>query len=492
MKQLKADVVVVAAGSAGLAAAVTAAQGGAKVVVFEKASTPGGTSNQAEGIFAVESRLQRVKQIDLSKEDAFRIHMEFTHWRADPRLVRAYHDISASTIDWLEDLGLEWMDVACYGRGDNYTWHLIKTHSGEHQLTEKLGAGATLVKVLTDSAKKLGADLYLQTPAKKILRSRDRVTGVLAEDRSGEVIEASADVVVVATGGFGDNPEWIKKYTGYEHGVDMFSTRVPGLVGDGIRMAWEVGAAQGQMMMHHYASGPSLKQLNAVGFAFNHPNLAVNVQGNRFMNEEIMTRNLVFFSNSLARQKDRCAYSLFDGATKRYYEEVGLDFPGYGRPFVKAVNFDAELDKALDQGFDPTFDIFVADSLEEVAAKTGIPHDALLKTVDEYNEACDTGRDELFFKNPRYLRPVREPKFYVKKCILNGFGTLGGIKTNHRMEVLNKDLDIIPGLYAAGSDANELYGGDYAFILPGNTFGFAVNSGRIAGQSALEYLSSVR
>jgi fumarate reductase flavoprotein subunit len=84
---------------------------------------------------------------------------------------------------------------------------------------------------------------------------------------------------------------------------------------------------------------------------------------------------------------------------------------------------------------------------------------------------------------------VKQRKFYALKMVPSIFGTLGGIKINHRTEVLNKVFKPIPGLYAGGNDAGGIYGDSYdLFFAPGSTFSFAVNSGRIAGENALIYL----
>jgi fumarate reductase flavoprotein subunit len=91
------EVVVIGSGAAGLAAALTAAEGGARVVVFEKERTLGGTSNFFEGTFAVESAMQRERYITYSRDEAFKSLMEYSHWRANPRLVRLL-DESAATI----------------------------------------------------------------------------------------------------------------------------------------------------------------------------------------------------------------------------------------------------------------------------------------------------------------------------------------------------------------------------------------------------------
>jgi len=493
MKQLQADVVVVAGGTAGLAAAVAAAEKGAGVMVFEKASTTGGTGNMGNGFLAVESRRQRRKQIALTREEAFKIFMDYTHWRVDARLVSAYINKSASTIDWLEEMGVEFGEPVAYFAGSNFTWHLIKSATarpgGE-------GAAATMMRILTERARQLGVKILLKTPARKILKEGGRIVGVMAEDESGEEIRATAKAVIIATGGFGDNPEWIKKYTEYEWGRDLFSFRIPGLVGDGIRMAWEVGAAAEGMtieLTYGVPSGGMSAGGRQFGAVLRQPNLMVNLFGERFMNEGIMG-NTTFTGNAISRQKNRCAFIILDEATKRHYEEDGLDIiPG---PLTlssadpeKISNLDDELKQAFAQKNE---NIFAADSLEELAQKTGINPDALRKTVAEYNKACETGRDEIFHKNARYLRPVKQPKFYAGRYFPTGYGSLGGIKINHRTEVVTKNHEAIPGLYAAGTDACAIYADSYVFVLPGNTMGFALNSGRMAGENAAEYSKSLK
>ena len=109
MNQLEADVIVIAGGAAGLSATIAAAQAGAKVIVFEKGSTTGGTGNMGMGPLGIGSRLQRMKQMGPTKDEAFKIFMDYTHWRVDAQLVRAYIDKAATTIDWLEKLGVEFV-----------------------------------------------------------------------------------------------------------------------------------------------------------------------------------------------------------------------------------------------------------------------------------------------------------------------------------------------------------------------------------------------
>jgi len=485
MKQLEADIVVIAAGTAGMAAVVAAAERGARVIAFEKGATTGGTGNMGNGLFAVGSRLQIMKQVGLTKEEAFKLFMDYTHWRVDGRLVKAYIDKSANTIDWLEKMGVEFIEPAAYFPGSQFTWHIIKPSSGV-PFRGSSGAAATMIKIMTDRAKKLGAQIFLQTPAKRILKKNGRIVGAIAEDASGEEIQANARAVIVATGGFGDNPEMIKKYTGYEYGHDLFSFRIPGLAGDGLRMAWEVGAMPTPMNMEIIYGTPHLENQQQIYCTLRQPGLMVNLQGERFMNEEIMV-NTTFTGNAIATQKDRCAIAIYDEDTKKYYAESGVDFVSSVFQVTKADKLDAEWQQALAQG---NTEVFAADSLEELARKAGINQANLEKTVAEYNVACETGRDELFHKKASYLRPIKRPRFYAGRVFPGAYGSLGGIKINYKTEVLDKDYEIIPGLYAAGVDACTIYGDSYVFILPGNTMGFAVNSGRMAGENAAAYVKA--
>ena len=120
--------------------------------------------------------------------------------------------------------------------------------------------------------------------------------------------------------------------------------------------------------------------------------------------------------------------------------------------------------------------------------KIGAKNDVLKNTVNEYNRFCEKGHDDFFAKNPKYLQPVKEPKFYALRVHLRFWGTLGGIKINEKTEVLNNEDEVIPGLYAVGNDAGGLWGDTEDLLLPGEALGFALNSGRIAGKNALNYI----
>lgn len=482
MSQYEADVIIVAAGPTGLAAAVSAVEAGAKVLVFEKGSTTGGTGNMGMGPLGVESRIQKLGQKTVRKEDAFKKFMEYVHWRADGKLVSAYLEKAKTTIDWLEQMGVQFVDAAPYFPGGEPTWHIVKPETGQPGPM----AAATMYKIMTERAKELGVQILLQSPVKKLIKKGDSVVGVMAEDASGAKVEASAKAVIVCTGGFGDNPQMMKKYLGYEYGKDMFNFRIPGIVGDGIKMAWQVGAIEAPMNIEMIYGIPAAELEPALAMAFAQPNLMVNYQGERFMDEGIMF-NTTFTGNALSFQKDKTGFIVFDSTIKKHMETIGFDHTSLVFPVLKPEDIDALIQHAFEAKVDC---IYVADSLDELAQKTGVNAENLKNTVEEYNRYCAQGYDEEFNKDRELLKALKEPKYYAARQNCSGYGTVGGIKINHKAEVLAKNWEKIPGLYAGGTDANTIYGDSYPFILPGNTMGFAINTGRIAGENAAAYAKS--
>jgi len=482
MQQLMTDIVIVGGGTSGLAAALASAERGAKVIVVEKTATTGGTGNMANGPFAVESRYQRKVKGALTREEAFKVFMDYTHWQVDARMARNYIYKSADTIHWLEKMGVEFCEIEDH-QSEYPTHHAVKIPGGG----TSFGAGATMMKIMTDKARIWGVKVLLQATAKKILKENGCIAGVTAEDAAGDILAIKAAAVIVGTGGFGDNPEMIKKYTRYEDGRDIFPIRVPGMAGEGIRMAWEAGAAQSRMNLQVIFSLPPPFQgrggTREELAAFRQPNLLVNQMGERFVNEETIV-NTTYMGNAILQQKNQAGFMLFDDDTRQDYEKNGM----YYRDCLPVGNLKASIDKVFQEGGEC---IYIAGSLEEMAAKTGINLKGLQDTVAEYNQACEAGRDDIFNKNPQGLRPIKTPPFYAGKLVPSAYGSLGGIKINYKTEIINKNFEPIPGFYAAGVDANTLYGDSYIYIMPGNTLGFALNSGRMAGENAAEYVKAL-
>jgi fumarate reductase flavoprotein subunit len=498
-KNLKADLVIIGGGGAGLAAAIAAGENGCKsIIVLEKAGSATGSTGMAHDIFGAESPVQKRLGIEANRDDLFKTAMEWAHWtKINPRIVRAFIDKSGDTIGWLENKGLQFEMIQYYPNQVPLVRHSV------------MGHGNALMKTLRDNCQGLGAQILTRTPGKKILRDgKGKISGVLAESKQGEFTIATKSVIVT-TGGYGNNKEMLKKYCPYYHDNITYDGP-PSNTGDGIRMATEIGAATaglGALNLH----GPFLRpksdsqvmKMDAKGpdggpiritlwfLAWEPEMLWVNKSGRRFTDEGYQ---LAFFAfgNTVALQPDGISYTLFDGKTVQTIEKQGLIRPGAASranwlPVSAATplpGLERELKKQADKG-----DLKISDSWNEITRWMGCDPAVLKATIDEYNAACDDKHDSLFAKDRKYLLPLRVPPYHAVKGHVALCDAYGGIKINENMEALDTEDRPIPGLYAAGSTTGCWESESYCYRLTGHLVGFALNSGRIAGENAVKYLT---
>lgn len=497
-KNLKAGLVVLGGGGAGLCAALAAAEKGCRnIIVLEKAGSAAGSTAMAHDIFGAESPVQKREGIDASRDLLFKTAMEWAHWtKINPRVVRAFIDRSGDTIGWLERKGLQFELIQYYPNQVPLVRHSVKGH------------GNALMKTLRDHCTKLGVRIWTRTPAKRILRDRKgKIAGVMASNREGE-FTIRTRCIVVATGGYGNNREMLRKYCA-QYQDTMTYDGPPSNTGDGILMATEIGASTaglGTVNIH----GPFLKprsdshtmKMDTDGagapqvritlwfLAWEPQMLWVNRKGIRFIDEGY---NLAFFAfgNAVAMQPDGITYTLFDSATLARIEKEGLIRPGAASranwlPVAAATplpGLKREVHKQDGKG-----NLKISKSLDGIARWMGADPAVLKKTVREYNLFCDNRHDALFAKDPRYLLSLKKPPFYAVKAHLGLCDAYGGIKINENMEALDKEDLPIPGLYAAGSTTGCWESESYCYRLTGHLVGFALNSGRIAGENAARYL----
>jgi fumarate reductase flavoprotein subunit len=179
------------------------------------------------------------------------------------------------------------------------------------------------------------------------------------------------------------------------------------------------------------------------------------------------------------------SYALFDEKIKKSIMEVGVII-GLGLevlPQTKLPQIDRELQVEAEKGA-----VKISESWDEIAKWIGATPEVLKATISEYNAYCDDGYDKVFAKDRRYLDALRIPPYYALKCYAGFLGTIGGIKINYHMEVLDHDDNPIPGLYAGGIDTGGWETDTYNVELAGAALGFAINSGRIAGENAAKYV----
>jgi fumarate reductase flavoprotein subunit len=473
--EIKADIVIIGCGGAGLPAALTAHEKGKKVLVLEKRGIVGGNALLAEGFFAAESPAQKRLLIDAKKDSLLKTALEYAHYKVDSRILRAFINRSGDTVRWIEEKGLTINHIApFYPNQVPLVWHIIEGH------------GATLVKLFEKECRGKGIEIIRNARAKKIIIDKEgRATGVRAEGENGEIV-IHANSVIISTGGFSGNRDLLDRYC--PGLTDVLDTEgVPGMDGDGLVMALETGAATeglGNLMM--VGPTPFPKNWTMEGIAGEPYSIWVNSRGERFVDEAV-TFNVFEAINAIVRQRHGVCYAVIDDRIKNKIMENGL-VRGCGEFFVprgmKIEGLDRDFARQVGKG-----GAFISESLDEVSKWIGAPSDSLKKTVNEYNLSCDRRYDEIFVKDPQYLEPLKTPPFYAIKFRGALLGTTGGIKINHRMEVLDKEYNPIPGLYAAGADTGGWESDTYCAVLAGSAFGFAMNSGRIAAESAADYCS---
>ncbi|WP_020611120.1 FAD-dependent oxidoreductase [Sediminispirochaeta bajacaliforniensis] len=473
---LHADVVVVGAGGAGLSAAIQARQLGLNVILLEKNGYPGGSTIMTEGMFAVGSHFQKEAGVKTSSRDILLSVEEYHHWIPDSTLLEKFFASSAETIDWLESLGVTFTGVSFMGDSVQ-TWHLFK------------GKGEEYINSLHKAATKAGVNLMLETPGKELVMEEGKVKGIIAEKKDGTKLNIEAPVVILATGGYSDNPEMMRKYAGInpENAVQI---GMPGRTGDGINMGIDVGADTSNLGTVMYYGG----NLKGVPYgthlytasAFQPTMVWVNQDGVRFADESIAGRNFSYSGNAIKGQDK--VYSIMNKANLDYLVEKGciLGTGEYTVTGTKLTDLYKEMNEQLSK---PDSGIFIADSLEKLATLIRVDKESLLTTMNNYNSYCEAGNDEEFDKASKFLVSMSEGPYYAFALEVGYFTTVGGLTVNKNAQVLDLDGNIIPGLYAAGSDAGGLYGDSYDVVYcAGSQQGWAVNSGRFAAKDAAIFL----
>ncbi|ACS86945.1 FAD-dependent oxidoreductase [Musicola paradisiaca] len=469
-----ADVVIIGAGAAGTAATMAAAEKGASVVLLEKQPAVGGTGNFAEGIFAANSSMQKRQGIVVTPDMAFKTIMEYSHWMANPYVVRTFVNRSADTIEWVKSKGIKFEYIGPGGPGGMLTWHVI----------DGPGHGRHLIKTFHEQFKNMKVTTLVKTAGKDLVMKDGKITGVIAEGSDGKPFQIDTKAVIIATGGYANNKEMLQKYVAVP---DTIMVGNVGKDGDGIKMSWKAGAKEeGMGVVQAYRPGlPDYAPNSQMLAAARQPYLWVDKTGRRFTDESIVI--IWPHAGNALSQAGGVMYSVFDDETRKHVVNDGIDVP-IGEWVIantKLVKFDDEFAKESqkNRGF-----VFKANTIDDLAKQMGVDPAVLKRTVEDNNRYAAQKRDEIFNKSMDYLRPVKTGPFYAVKMMPAALGTLGGVKINEKMEAVSPNGNPVPGLYVTGNDAAGMYGDTYDLLLGGGTFGFALNSGRMAGENALDYI----
>ncbi|MBN1629758.1 MAG: FAD-dependent oxidoreductase [Thermoleophilia bacterium] len=478
MSALAADLVVVGAGGAGLPAAITALdQGVQRVVVLEKRKRIGGNAAMAGGtLFAVGSRLQLEAGIDVHAADVFRETMAYHHYDGvDPGLVRLFIDQSSKTIAWLEEHGA-----------------LYRCAPGRDLVVEPAegpsppGSFGRVMDSLADAFEIAGGTLVTGVEVYGITRDDDgRIAGVLARNRDGEELVVSAGHVIIATGGFTGNRELLDHHFGATYDEAVYWTDSKRLTGDGIRIAESAGAAiDGRCFLikeNCYSFKTGKRDLPYRG-AVEATCVWVNQRGERFLDESLGTVNAS--TNTLVAQPGMLGFALFDDALIRELMDQPDPFspePCSGEEGSDAVTphgYRKQLRTTLADPANRDWSV-AGDNWNAIATWIGAEPDVLCATISRYNLSCEEGCDGYLAKDPAFLRPLRTPPFYALKFRPLMIDTVGPLRVNERLEVLDPQARPIKGLLAAGVVTSGWLGKDEHLF--GTPLSWALSSGLVAG-----------
>ena len=472
---------IIGGGGTGLAAACQARQLGLDVLLLEKRAVTGGSFIGTEGLFAAQSSMQKELGVDFTPADVIAKVMDFHHWIPDIDMYYAFFNKSASTVDWLMDLGVEFDHVQSLGDSE-VCWHVYKgsDHPGVEFMASMLAA-----------AQKLEVPIELNTAAKKIvLDDEGKVEGVIAVKADGTVIKVNAPVVLIACGGYSNNIPLASYLSGMPE--DLFQPCGKfDLNGDGIKMGKSIGAtlAHAPGTIAFYGPVPRTsawtRPLNGLTLQ---PIVWVNQNGKRFCREDMFLKNFAFAGQACAKQKKIftvCNQAMVDRVATG---EGALTPCGVWLAVGQTLpTMPDELAQSIEKG-----GAYVADTIEELAEKMGVDKDNLAATWNNYNEMCKAGKDTELQKPDEYMVDMSEGPFYAIDCQNGYFCSVGGLAVTDKTQVKKDDDTIIPGLYAGGCDTGGFYGDCYDVgIAGGSCAGWAMNSGRIAAEQAKEYIANL-
>lgn len=484
------DVVVIGAGLAGFAAALSAAQEGAKVILVEKTR---GWSARGGHITAFGTKTQDKLGVKIDPAEIVRKLIAWGQGRMDERLLWLFAEKSGDCLDWAEALANKHDTKVTlwegYYKGPTYTEYPVthffynKDIDLDYTYGNASGIGnVALMPCLEAELKDAGVKLMYRTPAVQLVQNADgRVTGVIV-GKPGKYTQINATKgVIIATGCYASNEEMRAKWAPYSLRADAqiyFPTKSN--TGDGHIMAMQVG---GTMQKNDNHSATVHLEAGAGSYGFLH----VNANGKRFMNEDVNTQ-----SKSCAKelQPHGIAWTIYDADwADQVKKQVDGNMAGglfYGQMWQPWGNgWNADVEKKSQAQHIKDKKVFKADTLDELAKMIGVPADEFKKTVARYNELAKKGHDDDFGKRPELLTQIVKPPFYAGRLVSSLLAMTGGLHTDPSLQVLDANDKPIPGLYVCGAAAGDYFGsGDYPTICPGMNHGRALTFGRLAGIKA--------
>jgi flavocytochrome c len=465
--ELDAESIVVGAGLSGLAAAVEMGRSGVRVLVLDMNSVMGGHAVMAGGFAIADTPLQKALGIEDSSESAYADWMQWTE-DGDPEWTRYYAERSSAMIyDWLAEMGVQFVRVQPGHENSVPRFHF----TAEGALDAVLALYRTALELPSVS-------FDWNEQVERLVVEHGTVTGVVARNlRTGLERTLRAPHVILATGGFEGNLErvlenWRPDLPRPDRllvGASVHAT------GQGHDLASESGSALVKMNRHYiYTNGivdPRDPAKELAITAGNDNAIWLNEQGRRFTNEAGFDKAILA---DLLQQDPTSYWAIFDESSRAQFATRGREWVN-NAPDHQMVLDDSEITKK-------------AATLDELAALTGLPADAMRASIERFNDAIDKGTDEDFgrFTSADEVPPkIQHPPYYALRFFPMTRKSMGGVRIDMQARALDGAGQVIPGLYAVGEltgsvGINGKHGMDGMFLGP------TLVTGRIAGRTIAE------
>lgn len=445
------NVVVIGAGGAGLTAAVSAKEAGAKkVVVLEKMMFAGGNTIRAGGGFNAAIKADYEKA---GIKDSPKLHAEQTlaagDGRGDPVLVNQLTEKAPESVQWLKDHGVKFQD------------HIYQIYGGLYKRARNpLGPrGGAYIKALLEVCKKEDIPIMFNARVVEIIREGNlsgRVLGVKVELKGKTMYIRATNAVVAAAGGFAASD----RLTGISDPrmEKLGTTNHPGATGDVLTDLVDIGAGtRGLDYIQCIPGGVPGEKYPPNLFTHVDRFLFINLNGQRFIKEDARRDVL---RDAMLDQPKAIAWTLVDA--DGFEQQKNSKGP--------------ENEAALKAGT-----LYYADTIEDLAKKTGLPAKELKEAVDTYNKAVDTKKDPFGRAETVLVNKIIKAPFYAGRVTMKRHHTMGGVIINKDAQVIDRHGNVIPGLYAAGEVTGGIHGTNR---VGGNAMADIFTYGRIAGVNA--------
>ena len=502
------DVIVVGLGASGVMAYCNAADAGARVFGLDAAARIGGTSTQVSGPMAVNPESESVQSGMTVDAEAFKARWkEDTAGAAKDELIDLIVDKSGETLDYaINELGYQFYPTMPFFYDDLAVWATYNCE--ESSIHDMMVAAIESRKALNEKN-----DYILELKGTEILKNEDgSVAGVKAVAYDGTTYEIHAPSVILCTGGFGGSAQMTKDAYGYPirlHGMyQNDGTMLSSAINDMNAGTFSMSSAG----MCHSGRTANLVRIDGVtpghnkalsAIANNYDILAVNENGARFANEA----GSMTVAENYWRGGTQFYYAIVDQAYMDNLKENGFDSVymminsqdfsnSEWYPFISENNEYALLENdpitdmdALIEGSIEAKNLYRASTVAELAEMIGAPE--LVSTVEAYNAACESGEDSEFGKDAMFLRNIDESSgaVYAIKAAPYCYSTNGALDVNENIEVLDAEGNVIPGLYACGTDSMGVFFTEETGYIDygGVAHGWCFTSGKIAGANAAAY-----